>query len=513
MSRRSVVSEPFRRRLAGLATGVALAVVVPGAPVLAEGPAPSAAPGTTATAPVIGAGVTTFKLPNGLTVVVVPDHRAPVVTHMIWYKAGSADEPPGRSGIAHYLEHLMFKGTRTNPDGAFSKKVSAIGGQENAFTSYDYTAYHQRVAKEHLAEMMALEADRMQNLAFAPEVAEPELKVVLEERSMRTDNDPSARLSEALEAVLHRNHPYRIPVIGWKTEIEKLTVADAFAFYDRWYTPNNAILVVAGDVEEKQVRDLALDTYGRVPRRAEPGERKRPSDPEMEGVTRVVTLADERVAQPSWRRVYAVPSERTGAPGESEALDILADVLGGGANSRLYRRLVADKGVAASAGAYYRSGSLDDGTVMIYATPRDGVSLEDLGRAIDEVVAELAAGGPTTEEVDRAAKKVLAESIRAQDNQATLARIFGQTLATGGTVDDVRTWPSRIRRVGIDEVKAAAARWLTADRAATGLLKSAPSTGKPVVRSSPLAADGNGSGHIRLYEDAPMSALPPASRP
>jgi zinc protease len=404
-------------------------------------------------------------------VVVIPDHRAPVVTHMVWYRAGSADEPGGKSGIAHYLEHLMFKGTKAYPDGAFSKKVSEIGGQENAFTSYDYTAYYQRVAKEHLGTMMALEADRMQNLAFDPKVAEPELKVVLEERSMRTDNDPSAQLSEAVDAALHRNHPYRIPVIGWKHEIEKLTAADAFAFYDRFYTPNNAILVVAGDVEETQVRDLALDTYGRVPRRAEPGERKRPHDPEMAGVTRFVALADERVSQPSYRRIYEVPSERTAAAGESEALDILADVLGGGSNSRLYRKLVAEKGVAASAGAYYRSGSLDDGALMIYATPRDGVGLDDLGKAVDEVVAELATGGPTAEEVERSVKKVRAEWIRSQDNQATLARIFGQVLSTGGSVDEVRTWPERIRKVDAADVKTAAATWLTADRAVTGHLK------------------------------------------
>lgn len=521
MHRRSAVSTPSRRRIARLAPigavgslALFLAGALPAA-AQAQAPAPTPAPAAaTATkpAPTTAGKISTFTLPNGLAVVVVPDHRAPVVTHMIWYKAGSADEPPGKSGIAHYLEHLMFKGTKANPDGAFSKKVAEIGGQENAFTSYDYTAYYQRVAKEHLPKMMALEADRMQNLAFDPKVAEPELKVVLEERSMRTDNDPSAQLSEALEAALHRNHPYRIPVIGWKHEVEKLTVADAFAYYDRFYTPNNAILVVAGDVEEKAVRDLALDTYGRVPRRAEPGQRKRPRDPDIAGVVRLVSLADERVAQPTWRRVYEVPSERTATPGESEALTVLADVLGGGSNSRLYRKLVAEKGIAASAGAYYRSGSLDDGTIMIYATPRDGVSLEDLGKAIDEVVAELATGGPKPEEVERAAKKVAADSIRSQDSQSTLARIYGQTLATGGTIDEVRTLPTRIRNVGGEEVKAAAAKWLTSDRAATGLLRSAPSTGKAVGKRPMPSADPGSNGHIRMFEDASMPALPPASR-
>jgi len=500
--RRTAAPSSSSGRLPRLVGFVALAVLL-------AAPLPAAAETVASPAPVIGAAVTTFSLPNGLTVVVIPDHRAPVVTHMVWYKAGSADEPAGKSGIAHYLEHLMFKGTKANPDGAFSKQVSAIGGQENAFTSYDYTAYYQRVAKEHLAAMMALEADRMQNLAFDPKVAEPELKVVLEERSMRTDNDPSAQLGEAVDAALFRNHPYRIPVIGWKSEIEKLSVADAFAFYDRFYTPNNAILVVAGDVEEKSVRDLALNTYGRVPRRAEPGKRARPRDPEMPGVSRFVSLADERVSQPSWRRIYEVPSERTAAPGESEALDVVAAVLGGGSTSRLYRILVAEKGVAASAGAYYVSGSLDDSKLMIYATPRDGVSLDDLGRAVDEVVADFVAKGPTREEVDRAATKVLADSIRAQDNQASLARIFGQSLATGGTIDDVRTWPSRIRKVTLDEVKATAARWMVGERAVTAHLKSAPPSGRPLAKASWPPAGVGAAGAIRMIEPAPLPALPP----
>ncbi len=520
MHRRSTAAAPSRRlsawttRIAAVAfltAGLAATPADAQTPAPAPGPAPVAAPAPDS-APVIGAAVSTFALPNGMTVVVIPDHRAPVVTHMVWYRAGSADEPAGKSGIAHYLEHLMFKGTKANPDGAFSKKVSEIGGQENAFTSYDYTAYYQRVAREKLRLMMELEADRMQNLLLDPKVAVPELKVVMEERSMRTDNDPSAQLSEALDAALFRNHPYRIPVIGWPREIEKLTAEDAIAYYNRFYTPNNAILVVAGDVEEKAVRDLALDTYGRVPRRAEPGVRKRPRDPYIPGVTRVVDLADERVSQPSWRRVYEVPSERTATTGESEALDILADVLGGGSTSRLYRKLVVEKGVAAQAGAYYMSGSLDDSKLMIYATPRDGVSLEDLGKAVDEVVADLAANGPSDVEVARSSRKVLAEAIRAQDNQASLARIFGAALATGRTVDDVRTWPARIRKVTADDAKKAAVHWLTVDRAVTGFLRSAPSSGKPVARAPWPPVDPGNAGHIRMIEEAPMPGLPIAPR-
>ncbi|MER2604535.1 MAG: pitrilysin family protein [Siculibacillus sp.] len=466
------------RLLARFSAGLLVATAL-----LAVGPASAEEAATTtvpASAPVIGAAVSTFKLPNGLTVVVIPDRRAPVVTHMVWYRAGSADEPAGKSGIAHYLEHLMFKGTKANPGGIFSKKVAEIGGQENAFTSWDYTAYYQRVAKEHLGLVMGLEADRMQNLALDAATAAPELKVVLEERSMRVDNDPSARLSEALDAALHPNHPYRIPIIGWRDEIEQLTVDDAKAFYDRYYTPNNAILVVAGDVDEATVRDLALTHYGRVARRAEPGDRARPQDPESV-VSRFVALADERVSQPSWRRVYAVPSGRKAPAGESEALDLFADVLGGGSTSLLYRKLVVEKGLAAQVAAYHQGDALDDGKFAVYAVPRDGVALADLGKAVDAVVAEAIADGPSEAELTRSKTKVLAESIRVQDSQAALARLFGEELAVGGSVERVRTWPARIRAVTAAEVKAAAALRLKPEAAVTAELRTAPATGKAVA--------------------------------
>lgn len=470
-------------------------------PAAAETAPPPVAPAAAAT-PVIGAAARNFRLPNGLEVVVIPDHRAPVVTHMVWYRAGSADEPAGRSGIAHYLEHLMFKGTPDHPGGEFSKIVAEIGGQENAFTSWDYTAYYQRVARDKLKLVMSLEADRMQNLALDAATAAPELKVVLEERSMRTDNDPSAKLGEAIDAALHPNHPYRIPVIGWRSEIERLTVEDAKAFYDRFYTPNNAILVVAGDVEVDEVRDLALTTYGRVPRRAEPPvERVRPKDPESV-VTRSVVLADERVSQPSWRRVYQVPSSHTAAPGESEALEVFTDLFGGGATSRLYRSLVIDKGVAAQVGAYYQSDALDDGRFVLYAVPRDGVSLADLAKAVDGELASALAAAPSAADVARTKAKVLAEAIKVQDNQATLARLFGEELAVGGDLDRVRTWPARIVAVEPETIRTTAAKYLVPERAVTGELRSAPPSGKP--RSGPTLPFGmTPGGAIRLVEPPP----------
>ena len=279
--------------------------------------------------PEFGSNFSNFMLNNGLQVVVIPDHRAPVVTHMIWYKVGAADEQPGQSGIAHFLEHLMFKGTKAHPDGAFSKIIASIGGQENAFTSQDYTAYYQRVAKQHLGLMMEMEADRMANLVLRDDQVAPELQVVLEERASRIDNNPSAQLGEALSATLYRNHPYGIPIIGWEHEIKTLNRETALDFYNRFYTPNNAVLVVAGDVTAQEVRDLAEKSYGKVERRAEVGPRIRTHEPPQR-TARTVTLRHERVTQPSVQRSYMTPSETTAAPGEAEALDVLGYILGAG---------------------------------------------------------------------------------------------------------------------------------------------------------------------------------------
>jgi zinc protease len=481
--------------------------------------APAVAAGPVGTPPAavakssFGAGVETFTLANGLRAVVVPDRRAPVVTHMVWYVAGAADEPAGRSGIAHYLEHLMFKGTRAHPDGEFSRIVASIGGQENAFTSSDYTAYHQRVAKQHLGLVMGLEADRMSDLVLDPKTAAPELKVVLEERSMRIDNDPSARLGEAMEAALHPNHPYRIPIIGWRHEIEKLTVDDARAFRDRFYAPDRAILVVAGDVDTAEVKRLAEATYGRIPARNGPApERIRPLDPPPMAA-RTVVVADERVSQPSWRRVWAVPSQRSAEGSESVALEMLADILGGGPTSRLYRRLVADEGLAAGAGAWYHAGAWDDTRLMVHATPRDGIGLDRIAGAVDAVVADFLRDGPTDDEIARAANRLTAAAIRAQDNQATLARIYGEELALGGTIDTVRGWPDRIRAVTAAEVKAVAVKYLVAERSVTGELRTAPSTGAPRPKGAFPVGGPGALGPIRHGEAADLTGFGLADLP
>ena len=416
-----------------------------------------------------GAEVSAFTLDNGLRVVVIPDNRAPVVTHMVWYDVGSADEPAGSSGIAHFLEHLMFKGTKTVPAGEFSRAIAEIGGTENAFTSTDYTAYFQRIPPDALPEIMRYEADRMENLVLTDEVVLPERDVIIEERNARVENNPGAILSEAVQAALFQNHPYGTPIIGWKHEINQLSLDDAITFYDRFYTPNNAVLVVAGNVKPDEVRRLAEETYGKVKRRAEPPKRALPSEPAPR-VARTLTLNDPRVRQPSMQRSYLAPSYGTGETGEGPALDVLGEVLGGSSTSRLYRALVREQEIATSVGAYYRGSSRDDTSFIVYATPKPGHSVAEVEAAIDREIARLKADGVTQDEVDRAAARAIKTNIFSRDSQATLARIYGASLTVGRTLDDVANWPQTIADVKAEDVTAAARAYLQPGRSVTGYL-------------------------------------------
>ncbi|HEX3708383.1 MAG TPA: pitrilysin family protein [Pseudolabrys sp.] len=416
-----------------------------------------------------GPKITQFTLANGLQLVVIPDHRAPVVTHMIWYKIGAADETPGKSGLAHFLEHLMFKGTAKHPIGQFSQVVAEYGGQENAFTSNDYTAFYQRVPAEQLKTMMEFEADRMNGLQLTDKVVLPERDVILEEQNQRIANNPRARLGVQIDAALFLNHPYGKPVIGWRHEMEGLTRDDAIGFYRRFYGPNDAVVVVAGDVEPDVVRALAEQTYGKVSRNNNIVVRHRPQEPPPVAV-RSLTLADPRVEQPMMQRAYLVPSFATGKPGQSEALEVLAHILGSGSNSRLYRTLVVDKHIAVNAGAWYDSSALDMSKFEIFGLPGPSATLPQLETEIDAAVADLIANGVTSAELERAKTKLIADAIYAQDNQATMARWYGSSLVTGATVDDVRRWPDRIRAVTASSVKDAARQWLEKRRSVTGFL-------------------------------------------
>jgi len=412
----------------------------------------------------------TFTLANGLQVLVIPDHRTPVVTEMIWYKVGSADETPGKSGLAHFLEHLMFKGTSKHPAGEFSQTVLRIGGNENAFTSTDYTGYFQRVPREQLGKMMEFEADRMTGLILKDENVLPERDVVLEEYNMRVANNPDARLTEQILAALYLNHPYGRPVIGWHHEIERLDREDALAFYKRFYAPNNAILVIAGDVDANEVRPMVEQTFGPVAAQpAIPARRLRPQEPEPVA-PRTVTLSDPRVEQPNVKRYYLVPSAATAAKGESPALDVLAQLMGNGSNSYLYRALVVDRPLAVSASAGYQGTALDATQFVISASPKQGVEFSQVEQAIDKVIADVAQNPVRAEDLERVKTQLIAEAIYAQDNQATLARWYGAALTSGLSIDDIRSWPDRIRAVTAEQVRAAAQKWLDKKRSVTGYL-------------------------------------------
>ncbi|TPK87434.1 pitrilysin family protein [Mesorhizobium sp. B2-4-17] len=446
-------------RMALLTTSLAFTMT---GPVLADGPVlPNTVPAEFK--------VTDFLLDNGMEVVVIPDHRAPIVTHMVWYKIGSADEPPGKSGIAHFFEHLMFKATTNHAAGEFDRAVSDIGGSNNAFTSYDYTAFHETVAPSALELMMSFEADRMRNLVLTDDVIKTERDVILEERRSRIDNNPQAVLDEEVDATLWQNQRYRIPVIGWMQEMEQLNRTDAVAFYNKYYRPNNAVLIVAGDVEPDTVKALAEKTYDKVARGPDLPPRVRPVEPEQ-NTKRTVTLSDARVSVPSFSTQWVVPSYHTAKPGEGEALDLLAEILGGGNRSRLYQALVVQQGIASSAGAYFQGTMLDDTNFTVYGAPRGDAKLADVEAAVDAEVARIASDGVTADELEKAKDRYVRSMIFARDKQDSMANIYGSTLATGGNVKDVQQWPDRIRKVTADEVKAVAARYLVLARSTTGYL-------------------------------------------
>ncbi len=429
---------------------------------LAVNPQAHAADGTTR--------ASEFKLANGMDVVVIPDHRSPVVTHMVWYRVGAADEQRGTSGIAHFLEHLMFKSTDKIPVGEFSKIVGRLGGQDNAFTGNDATAYFQRVSKDRLGKMMEMEADRMVHLRLDEKEVLTERDVILEERRSRIENNPSSILDEQMNAALYQNHPYGKPVIGWYHEMAKLSRQNALDFYKHYYAPNNAILVVSGDVTADEVRKLADETYGKIPANPTvPATRQRPTDP-PQLVARRLTLKDPRAGNYSFQRYYQAPSYVTAKPGEAEALDILMKIAGSGSTSRIYKKLVVESKLASSAGGDYSGYGLDGGTISLYAVAADGVPLEKVEAAADDVLANIVKNGVTDTELTRAKNSYLADYVYDSDNQATLARRYGWNLAVGRTVADVEAWPANISKVTADDVKKVAAKYLDLKDSVTGYL-------------------------------------------
>ncbi len=410
----------------------------------------------------------TFTLENGMEVVVVPNHRAPVVVHMVWYRVGAADDPVGKSGIAHFLEHLMFKGTPRYPGDEFSRLVARHGGNENAFTSQDYTGYYQKVAKERLGLVMALEADRMTNLVLSDEVVLPERDVIIEERRSRVDNEPSALVGEQNAAAQYLAHPYGVPIIGWEHEIRALTTDDALAFYRRHYAPGNAILVVSGDITVAELKPLAEKHYGVIPAQ-DIAPRLRPQEPPQRAARRV-ELRDGRVSQPSLSRSYIAPSLTAGATEHAYPLQLLAEALGGGATSRLYRALVVELQLAASAGAWYDDLSLDLTRFVVYATPSPGVEIAELEAAIDEEIARLLDDGVGADEIARIKQRLIAETTYARDSLYAAARVFGSARTSGVSVAEIEAWPERIEAVTVEQINQAARAVLRPEGSVTGVL-------------------------------------------
>jgi zinc protease len=448
-------------------------------------------------------GAEGFSLANGMQVVVIPNHRAPVVTQMVWYKVGGADEPRGKSGIAHFLEHLMFKGTKDVGPGMFSRIVAQNGGRDNAFTGEDYTAYYQTVAIDRLPLVMKLESDRMANLQLTDAVVLPERKVILEERRMRIDNNPAALLDEQTRTAIYLNHPYRIPTIGWEHEMEGLTTADALAWYRTWYVPNNAILVVSGDITAAQLKPLAEQYYGAIPARPVPA-RDRTSEPPHVATARL-EFRSSQVAQANWTRSYQAPSYTGGSTEEAYPLQVLAQILGGGETSTLYRSLVVKQQLALNAGAFYNPGARDITTFGFYASPRPGVSVAQLETAMEAEIRKLLTDGVSAEDTDRAKSRMIAAAVYARDSLSGPANIFGAALATGRTIDDVERWPDHVATVTVAEIDAAAHAVIHEKEAVTSILLPDPTA---LAAAGPAAAPvpPNPGDTLRLH-DQPGSEI------
>jgi zinc protease len=408
-------------------------------------------------------------LANGLQIVVIENHRSPVIAQMLYYRAGGADAPVGKSGIAHFLEHLMFKGTPSVPDGDFSRRISRLGGMDNAFTTQDYTAFYQTIARQHLPTIMAMEADRMTNLILRENEVLSERDVIIEERRQRVDDAPAGRLDEMMQASLFLNHPYRLPVLGWEHEMHGLNRADALEFYHRWYAPNNAILIISGDTTLAEVKALAENYFGPIPSRRLPP-RQRLREPPSYAARRVI-LTDPDVQQATWQRIYLAPTDLDKPAGRSAALDVLGEIMAGGPTSRLYRHLVVEQALAVDVSAGFNGTALDYGQFTISAAPPLGADTATLEAAIDGEIATLLDKGVDAQELADAKSHLAAEAIKARDSLRGPAQILGSGMATGQSLDDIQSWPERIAAVTGDDVLQAAKAVLRAkENSVTGLL-------------------------------------------
>ena len=416
-------------------------------------------------------------LPNGMKVVVKEDRRAPSVVHMVWYRAGSVDEVDGTSGVAHVLEHLMFKGTKNQPSGEFNKRVAAAGGRDNAFTNNDYTAYFQQVPARALPQMMALEADRMVNLKITNEEFAKEIKVVMEERRWRTDDKPTGVLYERMMANVFQAHPYRRPVIGWMNDLEAMTAQDARDWYARWYAPNNATVVVVGDVDHKAVFKLAAQHYGKIAARALPA-RKPQAEPEQVGVKRIIVKAPAElpVVSMAWRapRLRDVEKDR-----EPYALEVLSAVLDGNATSRLPRNLVRGAQLAQSAGAGYDSLGRGEALFMLDGTPATGKTVAEMEAALRVEIDRIQRDGVTAEELERVKTQIVAGQVYKRDSLFAQAMEIGQMEVIGLSWRDVDRMTEKLKTVTAEEVQAVARKYFKDDALTVAVLEPQPLANAP----------------------------------
>jgi zinc protease len=424
-------------------------------------------------ATVAGAGPThEFVLDNGLKVIVREDHRAPVATVQVWYRVGSSHEPDGSTGISHVLEHMMFKGTPNYGPGEYSRILSANGAEENAFTSRDYTGYYATLASDRIELAMELEADRMRHLLLLPEEFAKELEVVKEERRLRTEDRPTALTYEQFSAVAYRVLPYRNPVIGWMSDLEQMTVDDLRAWYSRWYAPNNAILVVAGAVDPKQVLALAKRHFGPL-QSQEPPVVRHPREPEARGATRVTVRAPAR--QPYLLMGYKTPVVgQAEEPWEPYALEVLASVLDGGDSARFSARLVRGSEVASSAGAGYSAYGRLPGMFLVDGTPAEGQDMAVLEAALRAELERIKNEGVTPAELERVITQLVAGKVYERDSIMAQAMRIGslETLGLGWRVADEEV--ERIRAVTPEQVQAVARKYLDDKRLTVAVLDPLP---------------------------------------
>ncbi len=418
---------------------------------------------------------TTLK--NGLRVIVKEDRRAPTAVQMVWYRVGSIDEVDGTSGVAHVLEHMMFKGTPTVGPGEFNKRVAAAGGRDNAFTSRDYTAYFQQVPKEKLEEMMQLEADRMRHLNVDPTEYAQEIKVIMEERRMRTDDEPTSKLFEQMNAAAFQTHPYRRPIIGWMNDLERMTAADAKAWYDTWYVPNNAYMVVTGDVDHNAVFALAEKYYGPLEGRPLPA-RKIQSEPLQEGPRRITVKAPAEL--PVLIMGYKAPILRdVEKDTDTYALEMLASILDGHDAARFNKKLVREDKVAISAGIDYDSTARGPGMLYLHGSPSEGKTVADLEAALRAEIARVQNEGVSAAELKRAKAQLLASQVYKLDSMFGQAMEIGQTEAVGLSYKHIDRMLEKLQKVTAAEVQAVAKKYFSDDVLTIGVLDPQPLDGKP----------------------------------